>query len=114
MIAGKLSFIDYCHKGYKIIPLRRNQKIPAISNWQDRATDDPDQLKAWLSHYNSQEIGLGTGDQNGIFVRDIDVKGKNGLETMKRLSNKYGNLPKTPSQRTPSGGYHYIFKLPKD
>src|SRR5690606_20349150 len=95
MIAGKLSFIDYCHKGYKIIPLRREQKIPAISNWQDRATDDPDQLKAWLSQYNSQNIGLVTGDQNGIFVLDIDTKhGAKGLEAMKALIGKHGHLPK--------------------
>ena len=114
MIKQTINAKEYCAAGYKLIPLRRNQKIPSISNWQDRATDDPDQLKVWLSQYNTQNIGLVTGDQNGIFVLDIDVKGKNGLETMKRLITKYGNLPKTPSQRTPSGGYHYIFKLPKD
>src|SRR5690606_787639 len=91
--------------------LRREQKIPAISNWQDRATDDPDQLKAWLSQYNSQNIGLVTGDQNGIFVLDIDTKhGAKGLEAMKALIGKHGHLPKTPVQRTPSGGYHYIFR----
>lgn len=115
MIKQTINAKEYCVAGYKLIPLRRNQKIPAISNWQDRATDDPDQLKAWLSQYNTQNIGLVTGDQNGIFVLDIDTKhGAKGLETMKALIDKHGHLPKTPAQRTPSGGYHYIFKLPKD
>src|SRR5690606_16258522 len=115
MIRQTVNPKEYCEAGYKLIPLRRNQKIPSITNWQNQATDDPDQLKVWLSQSNSQNIGLVTGEQNGIFVLDIDTKnGAKGLEAMKALIAKHGHLPETPAQRTPSGGYHYIFKLPKD
>jgi|GEM_PF-5116403 len=50
---------------------------------------------------------------NQYIVFDIDMKNnKNGLSTFSGLAKKHGQLPQTLTVKTPSGGFHYYFKLP--
>lgn len=53
-------------------------------------------------------IGIATG--NGLIVVDVDVKNNAaGEESLKQLIEENGDLPKTWTANTPSGGKHYYF-----
>lgn len=99
---------------FKVFPTAG--KVPLISDWQQLASDDPEQLARWQNLYRGRMThwAVPTGPINGILVLDVDLdlqnKGTgNGYETLKQHQ-----LPATMSQRTPSGGMHYIFKYPSD
>ena len=99
---------------FKIFPatiLPDNKKIPLIDKWQERATNDPNQVKLWQEQFRDRLTlwGCPTGAINNISVLDIDIKnGVNGFEKLKELG--VSELPNTAWQRTPSGGLHLIFK----
>lgn len=88
-----------------------SDKIPLIKNWQSEATDDPEVHKMWADLFRDKlsSWGIPTGPINNLLVLDVDVKKENGYETLKTVQ-----LPTTKSQRTPSGGIHYLFKYPTD
>ena len=97
---------------FKIFPAtltHDGRKVPLITGWKDKATDDPAQIQAWQQEFGDRiKIwGIPTGGANGIFALDIDVKKVNGLESLQKLGYQ---VPATMYQRTPSGGYHFIFK----
>ena len=57
---------------------------------------------------------MSTAKSQGFFALDVDVKkGAIGDKSLKALVDKNGELPPGPAQQTPSGGYHYLFKLPE-
>jgi RecA-family ATPase len=95
---------------FKIFPCGAD-KIPLIRNWQTEATDDPEVHRMWANLHREKFVywGVPTGIANDIFVLDVDVKKENGHEELKKYP-----MPKTLTQRTPSGGMHYIFKYPQD
>lgn len=92
----------------KIFPCSHD-KIPLIKNWNDLATNDPNQIRLWQELYKDKLglWGIPCGAVNGFFVLDIDVKKANGWETLKRLGYQ---IPDTLRQDTPSGGSHFFFK----
>lgn len=102
---------------WKIFPAtitNDGSKVPLISGWKfhEKATNDLEQLSLWKNLFrNDLKIwGIPTGAGNDLLVLDVDVKG-NGSETLKSLNLE---IPRTLTQRTISGGYHYLFRYPKD
>jgi len=97
---------------FKCFPatLHDGRKIPLIKGWKESATTDPEAHKLWQELYRDRLkfFGIPTGPTNGLLVLDVDVK-DGGLETIKTLQ-----IPETLSQRTISGGIHFIFKYPQD
>ena len=100
---------------FKIFPLTRtkdNRKVPIaeMKNWKEKASSDPAQIAEWTKLYGHKikMYGVPTGPENDLLVVDVDIK-NGGLETIKNY-----HVPLTMSQRTPSGGIHYLFKYPKD
>lgn len=99
---------------FKVFPatiLNDGTKIPLISNWQEKATDDPSQIKTWQDQFGDRIKlwGAPTGSVNNIYALDIDVKnGVNGFEKLKEFG--VSEFPNTAWQKTPSGGLHLIFK----
>lgn len=98
---------------FKIFPAYINhegQKVPLIKNWQELASNDPDQVTIWQNHFRERITfwGIPCGRKNNIMVLDVDVKkGKDGWKTIR--DNQFF-LPDTLSQKTLSGGHHLIFK----
>jgi len=88
----------------------RKVPIKEAAGWKDISTTDQATLDNWSNLYGHKIKfwGIPTGKDNGILVLDVDVK-DNGPETIKKY-----HVPLTMSQRTKSGGTHYIFKYPID
>ena len=94
-----------------IFPLKG--KIPLTAHGCKDATRDRDQVESWWAQYPSANIGIATGEINGLLVIDVDVKhdqGKYGDESLKALESELGELPETWVAITGSGGLHYYFR----
>ena len=104
---------------WAVFPLRG--KIPAVSREKGGhgcldATADQDIIAAWWKEYPNANIGLATGEKNGILVIDIDRNhgdGTDGEETLLDLIEKFGPLPPTVEALTPNGGRHLYFRYPQ-
>jgi len=97
-----------------IFPL--NGKIPLTAHGCKDATKDRAQVESWWAQYPSANIGIATGQINGLLVIDVDVKhdqGKYGDESLKALESELGELPETWVAITGSGGLHYYFRYPE-
>jgi len=75
------------------------------------ATDDPNQFAAWMrQHPECTAIGVPTGKDHGIFVMEYDP-GHGGKESYDKLIEKHGAI-ETETNQSPSGGLHFVFKMP--
>jgi hypothetical protein len=89
--------LDYANRGWRIVPIRPGEKRPALTNWQNIASNDPDLITEWFTGpYADHGIGIATGPETGIFVLDVDITDtKAGDETLADLEEQYGRLPET-------------------
>ena len=97
-----------------IFPLKG--KIPLTAHGCKDATRDRAQVDSWWTQYPSANIGIATGEINGLLVIDVDIKhdqGKYGDESLKALEQELGDLPDTWIAITGSGGLHYYFRYPE-
>lgn len=102
------SAIKYASLGWRIFPIKEGMKTPATPNGFKDATIDVNKINVWWST-NKYNIAIRTGRESGIFCLDVDCKNnKNGFLWLKHQ----GEFPNTAIQITPSGGKHYIFKMP--
>lgn len=83
--------------------------------WKD-ASDDPAQIAVWWKETPRANIGLATGEINGVLVFDWDRNHGDGtvdgLATKAQLEKVLGPLPSSVQALTPSGGLHDFFKYP--
>ena len=93
---------DYIQRGLHV--LRLNGKHPdgkhAPNGVHSAACSD----KAWSGRFANVGIAIDVGPLEGVRVLDIDPKNGGSLESLP------GELPLTPSQRTGSGGWHFLFR----
>ena len=106
--------LDYAAKGWRIVPIRPGEKRPALTNWQNIASNDPEVITEWFTGpYHDHGIGIATGPETGFFVLDVDITDtKAGDETLADLEEQYGRLPETLMSITGSGGWHLLFTYP--
>lgn len=102
--------------GFHVFPLIPGTKIPAIKEFPERATRDPEQIRRWWSErpYN---IGISTTRFRGgeaLVAVDVDTKkGKRGDLELFRLEIDEGRaFPTTYNQATPTGGRHMLYSAP--
>lgn len=107
-------------------------KRPLDTDWTQRASANPAEIKRmWANRYCQIAVGIACG-KSGIWVLDVDLMqvekvkdpdtGKMvetgnvfyGLQELEALKAQYGDLPKTFTVRTASGGMHYYFKQPSE
>lgn len=98
---------------FKVFPAtltHDGRKVPVKSfKWKEDCTTDTNIINNWSQQYPQLKFyGVPTGSANNILVLDVDVK-NDGLNTIQKY-----HVPLTMSQRTRSGGTHYIFKYPND
>lgn len=102
-------------QGFHVFPLESRSKVPLITDYPNRATRDPEQIKrwwtdpvmGWLCDYN---IGISTtrfDEDKALVVVDVDLKdGRNGNDTILLFG---WDLPPTAVNLTPTGGRHLIY-----
>lgn len=94
-------------RGFLVFPLLPNSKKPAISDWPNGATHDPEALRRWWARWPDANIGLACG--GGVLVLDVDEKnGVSGLRSLLDLDVPWDTF----TTRTPSGGFHLFFSGP--
>jgi hypothetical protein len=84
----------------------RNKK-PACTHGYKDAVSDPDAIRDLFGRYpGARQIGVATGETNGIDVLDIDAhRGGN-----KFWEENRHRIPLTRTHQTPHGGRHLLFK----
>lgn len=112
------STLKFAKRGWPVFPVREN-KLPAITKWEEKATADPEQIRTWFADaecVGGCNFGFCPG-RAGIFVIDTDrnkmidgklVDGEDSLRDF--VMGNAGNLPETFTVRTPSGGLHRYYK----
>lgn len=107
----------YAAMGIPVVPLEPNTKMLPKGggiNYLSASTKEGT-IKGWFGpggKYAGFNIGIGCGTRHGVFALDIDAKptsGTTGIKELSKITDKEGPMPPGPRQRTPSGGYHYLY-----
>lgn len=102
----------YVRLGFKVLPLKPGSKEASTPNGVYDATDGITEIEKWGLQCPEANIAVGCGPDSGICVLDVD-KQHGGINTLKELQHRYGDLPMAPMQRTPQGGFHMFFAYDK-
>lgn len=104
-----------CDRGFYVIPLCRNAKIPLLKGkFSEYATRDIAQLKKWFpNNYNNAGVVSQKFADNGesLAIVDIDRHGSvNGFDSLEILKDLGHEFPETFSVKTPSNGLHLYYR----
>ena len=112
MVSRLESALALAERGFWVFPVVANAKTPAVADWPNAATRDPDQINAWWSS-RDYNIGISTSryqDSKALCVIDVDNKGgKSGDGSIIELEFQGRELPVSYEQSTPSGGRHIVY-----
>jgi hypothetical protein len=110
--------------GLHVFPVRPYGTIPAITDWENRATTNKRQIYAWWANNSRKNIGVATGPSL-LLVVDLDTaRGATppprwagacgGVDVLRDLATAAGQpYPGgTFTVATPSGGRHLYFRTP--
>lgn len=107
-----MTALYYAGLGFNVVPIWPNTKRPMTVNGHKGGTTNLNIIRKRWDNCPKANAAICT---DGLLVIDIDVKGeKNGYKAFQELEAKYGKLPVTRTQRTPSGGQHLIFRTQAD
>ena len=96
--------------GWWVHPCKPEDKSPYLNNGAHGASTKLDTIQKWWLRWPDALIGIATGP-SGLIVIDLDVKdGKDGVATWTALG---GDLT-AARHRTPSGGYHLVYRRSPD
>ena len=99
--------LAYAERGWHVLPIKPNEKIPLTKHGVKDATLDPKIIKGWLKKWPDANIAIDVG-RSRMLVYDLDP-GSSIKELNEALD---GNLPKTELEsRTPRRGQHLFFNL---
>ena len=101
--------LAYADRGWRVLPVPPNTKNPILPEWQLKATVDPACIKEWWAQFPDSNIAIGTGEESGIVVLDVD--GELGKASLAKLIVEHGELPVTYFEHSPNG-VHYFFNFP--
>lgn len=111
-ISQKLAVAHHLvERGLKLFPLVEGGKLPAIKDWQAKATDKGASLVRWFGAGSKMNIGVAAG-QSGLIVIDTDQKpGRDGDANLRALAGKNArDLDATFTVQSPTGSKHYYFR----
>lgn len=88
-------------------------KHPTLPQGHNQASTDPEQIRRWFDdpRLTPDALNIGIVVPDGYAVVDVDPR-DNGLETLAKLEAQYGDLPKTATVLTGSGGAHIWYRVP--
>src|SRR4030043_4032 len=90
--------LGYAERGWSVIPLKPNDKHPAIREWKpfQKKQAEFDQIGSWFTRWPNANVGIITGEISKLLVLDLDH-----LEAI-TFAEKHG-LPKTLKVHTAKG-----------
>lgn len=101
--------LAYAARGWRVFPLQPGGKkpLPGSRGFLDAVSDPAEVVRLFADP--SLNLGVATG--GGLLVLDVDRKGSaDGAESLARLLEQHGALPRAPAVATPSGGWHlYLY-----
>ena len=100
--------LDLASSGFAVFPCKPRGKEPLTLHGFKDATRDEAQIRRWWTRWPNANIGLPTGEENGIVV--IDVDGDKGETRLALLEGKFGKLP-TSSKASSGKGRHLCFAI---
>jgi hypothetical protein len=98
-------------RGLPVHPCRPNSKLPALNNWPEQASTDPDQIRTWWRWWPRANIAIMCGGKARLLVIDVDP-GNGGQIDKVDEEGKY-TIPATAMVSTPSGGVHLWLRVPE-
>ena len=101
--------LDLASSGFAVFPCKPRGKEPLTLHGFKDATRDEAQIRRWGTRWPNANIGLPTGEENGVVV--IDVDGDKGETRLALLEGKFGKLP-TSSKSSSGKGRHLWYALP--
>ncbi|WP_226363900.1 bifunctional DNA primase/polymerase [Pseudonocardia abyssalis] len=108
--------------GWRVFPAVPRGKVPAIADWENAATTDPDQITAWWRAM-PWNVAVSTG-RSGLLVIDLDARQgasvrsrsastRDGYDMLRRLAAAAGEPPPTDTYTVATpGGLHLYFRQP--
>jgi len=91
--------------GIQVFPLQPLGVTPAVDDWGDVATTDPDQIRDWWAANPGSNVGIATGERSNLFVVEID--GSDGLAWYRSIGMPESDaIVKAPTM--PQRTYHYF------
>jgi hypothetical protein len=106
---------NYARRGWRVFPLKPNNKNPLTAHGVKDATADPAIIRGWWQRWPNANIGIACG-ASGLLAVDLDVKhNKDGPAEWRRLAAERGFSENgTLTNCTPSGGRHLLYVMPAD
>lgn len=102
--------LRYADLGYQIFPLVPGKKHPLTAHGLLDATDDENQIEEWWAQTPTANVGLRT---DGLLVLDVDGPENAFLfDGSADAAARIESLSDAPMQRTPRGGFHFLFRQP--
>lgn len=102
----------YLARGWSVIPVRPQDKRARLP-WQDyqQRLAGEQEVKEWLQRWPDTNLAIVTGSVSSLVVLDIDPQ-HGGEESLSRLEETHGRLPRTLETLTGGGGRHLYFVHP--
>lgn len=113
-IAG---WLELAARGWFLFPVKAGHKRPLITEWEQRASTDPEQLLRFFLRHPGCNAGVACGP-SGLYVIDADTPKADadpvggGVEVLAQLAAEHGGLPDTWTVSTPTGGRHHYYRRP--
>lgn len=101
----------YAHHGRRVFPLVPGTKRPATEHGVKDATIEPLKIRTWWKRWPSANIGLAILAHE--IVVDVDVRSGGDQTLLQWLEQTGDEIPRTPTQTTPTTGSHFFFRRPE-
>jgi putative DNA primase/helicase len=99
----------YIGGGWRVFPVTAEGKQPLTPNGYHDASMDPAQIRAWWTEWPDANIALACAP-SGIIALDSDPAHHD--ETSAALAGDLIHEFATVTQQTPTGGLHFLYRLP--
>lgn len=106
--------LDLARQGLAVFPIRDwgdGKGWKPVKGWQARASDEFARIVEWWTDWPEARVGLPTGKRNDLLALDLDTKnGKDGVAAMSAAGFPDIAALSPVRVRTPSGGWHLLFR----
>ena len=111
--------LQYIDLGMSVVILGKHSKETITAhtpNGLKDATRDKSTVEKWWTLTPKCNIGMVCGARSdGIVIIDVDNKhGVDGYETMRDWELEHGDMPETVTCCTPTGGYHFYYRVDRE